>query len=208
MRARPTRRIWRDEAEGDDHIILCVRCYENHYVVCDDCGRVVHQDDSQYDEGSDRTYCPYCASKHENNAIMSYNYKPEPIFYGSGNLFMGVELEIDRGGEFDENAKELLVIGNSPNQRIYCKHDGSLNEGFEIVSHPMTLDYHKDEMNWPQIFEKALGMGKKYSNYRWDDDEPDYWELPATSIEDCYSLPNIKTSHVHYLANEVKLTLT
>ena len=31
---------------------------------------------------------------------------------------------------------------------------------------------------------------------------------PATSIEDCYSLPNIKTSHVHYLANEVKLTLS
>lgn len=158
-----TSRIWRDEAEGDDHIILCVRCYENHYVVCDDCGRVVHQDDSQYDEGSDRTYCHYCYSKHENNAIMSYNYKPEPIFYGSGNLFMGVELEIDRGGEFDENAKELLAIGNSSNQRIYCKHDGSLNEGFEIVSHPMTLDYHKDEMNWPQIFEKALAMG--YSSH-------------------------------------------
>ena len=30
---------------------------------------------------------------------------------------------------------------------------------------------------------------------------------PATSIESCYSLANIKTSHAHYMANEVKLTL-
>lgn len=32
--------------------------------------------------------------------------------------------------------------------------------------------------------------------------------LPATLIEDCYSLKNIKTSHAHYVANEVKMTLS
>ena len=31
---------------------------------------------------------------------------------------------------------------------------------------------------------------------------------PATMVEDCYSLKNIKTSHAHYQANEVKLTLS
>ena len=31
---------------------------------------------------------------------------------------------------------------------------------------------------------------------------------PVTLIEDCYSLRNIKTSHAHYVANEVKLTLS
>ena len=31
---------------------------------------------------------------------------------------------------------------------------------------------------------------------------------PATVIEDCYSLRNIKTNHAHYVANEVKLTLS
>ncbi|MBR4845437.1 MAG: glycoside hydrolase family 97 N-terminal domain-containing protein, partial [Bacteroidaceae bacterium] len=30
----------------------------------------------------------------------------------------------------------------------------------------------------------------------------------ATMIEECYSLKNIKTSHAHYQANEVKLTLS
>ena len=31
---------------------------------------------------------------------------------------------------------------------------------------------------------------------------------PATVIEDCYSLRNIKTNHAHYVANEVKLTFS
>lgn len=152
------RRIWRDESEGDDRTILCVRCYENNYTVCEDCGRLIPNDEACYDEDSDYSYCTYCYSKRQNKAIMSYNFKPEPIFYGSGNFYMGVELEIDRGGECHENAKELLTLANGSGSRIYCKHDGSLNEGFEIVSHPMTLNYHKNEMNWEEVFEKALDM--------------------------------------------------
>ncbi|MBR4846219.1 MAG: glycoside hydrolase family 97 protein, partial [Bacteroidaceae bacterium] len=31
---------------------------------------------------------------------------------------------------------------------------------------------------------------------------------PVTTIEDCYSLKNTKTSHAHYQANEIKLTLS
>ena len=44
---------------------------------------------------------------------------------------------------------------------MYCKHDGSIEYGFEMVSHPMTLDYHRNEMPWKKIFEKAVSM-----NYR------------------------------------------
>ena len=50
----------------------------------------------------------------------------EPIFYGSGNLFMGVELEIDNGGESCEAAREFLDIANIRNKHIYCKRDGSI----------------------------------------------------------------------------------
>ena len=41
---------------------------------------------------------------------------------------------------------------------MYIKHDGSIDEGFEIVTHPMSLDYHKNNMPWERIFEKALAM--------------------------------------------------
>ena len=53
---------------------------------------------------------------------------------------------------------------NSGNEMIYIKHDGSINEGFEIVSHPMTLDYHENHMNWLEVFEKAIEMGYRSHN--------------------------------------------
>ena len=71
---------------------------------------------------------------------------------------MGVELEVDIGGEYDDNASVLLNIANESEERIYCKHDSSINDGFEIVSHPMSLDYHMNEMNWSEVFAKAIAM--------------------------------------------------
>ena len=41
----------------------------------------------------------------------------------------------------------------------YCKHDGSLDEGFEIVTHPMTLDFHLHRMPWERIVEEAKRLG-------------------------------------------------
>ena len=72
---------------------------------------------------------------------------------------MGVELEIDEGGECDSNAEILLDTANAKETHIYCKHDGSIDSGFEIVSHPMTLDYHTNCMPWQELFRKALSMG-------------------------------------------------
>jgi hypothetical protein len=152
-------RIWRDEVEGDDYITLCVRCWDNHYTTCEECGRVIHYDNAHYDDDEDLPYCERCYAKLKSRCIHQYNYKPEPIFYGSGSLFMGVELEIDGGGENHENAQSLLDIANIGGHcRVYCKHDGSIHQGFEIVSNPMTLDYHLYDMNWQEIMEEALAM--------------------------------------------------
>ncbi len=73
-------------------------------------------------------------------------------------------MEIDKGGEYDENARYLLDIANRSDERIYCKHDGSINNGFEIVSHPMSLDYHIHDMNWPDILDKAVNMNYRSHN--------------------------------------------
>ncbi len=153
------RRIWRDYAEGDSNYTLCSRCYDYSYTTCEDCGRLIHNDDALYEDGEDYPYCRDCFERLNHNAIKNYSYKPEPIFYGSGNLFYGVELEIDKGGEEDCNAQKLLDIANKNDERIYCKHDGSIHNGFEIVSHPMSLDYHTNNMNWNTIFEKAVALG-------------------------------------------------
>ena len=156
-------RIWRENAQGDSNTVLCQHCYEYSYCSCEECGRLIHTEDAYYYDDDDYPYCSECFEKLKNKSIKNYGYKPEPIFYGSGNLFMGVELEIDKGGESCEAAREFLDIANIRNKHIYCKRDGSIFNGFEIVSHPMTLDYHVNSMNWRDIFAKALKMG--YCSY-------------------------------------------
>lgn len=157
-------RIWRYNAEGDSNCTLCTHCYEYSYTACEDCGRLIHNEDAYYEDGDDYPYCRECFEKLNGDSIKNYSYKPEPIFYGSGNLFYGVELEIDNGGETNSNAQKLIDIANRQDETIYCKHDGSINDGFEIVSHPMSLNYHVNTMNWIDIFKKAVKMGYRSHN--------------------------------------------
>ncbi len=148
-----------DDAEGNENTVLCERCYNEYYTHCERCGRLISYDDACYFDGSDEPYCNGCYDVLNNAPIHDYGYKPEPIFYGDGSLYMGVELEIDEGGECDSNAEMLLDAANANEPHIYCKHDGSIDSGFEIVSHPMTLDYHTNCMPWQELFRKALSMG-------------------------------------------------
>lgn len=157
-------RIWRDNAEGNGVYTLCSDCYDNCYTTCEDCGRLIHNDDAYYEDGGDYPYCRECYEKLNDHTIKNYSYKPEPVFYGSGDIFYGIELEIDKGGEDSSNAQKLLDIANETDERIYCKHDGSISEGFEMVSHPMSLDYHTNNMNWHEIFEKAIELEYRSHN--------------------------------------------
>lgn len=158
-------RIWRDSAEGDTHLTICHHCYEYEYVNCEDCGKLVHKDYAYYEnDDSDYPYCQDCWNRMNNRAIKNYSYKPDPIFYGLGNLFYGVELEIDKGGAYGDNAEELMCIANSEGERIYCKYDGSIPDGFEIVSHPMTLEFHTTHMNWEDLLYRAIELSYRSHN--------------------------------------------
>ena len=142
-------RIFADDSEGDDETPLCGSCFERYYNRCDACGRLILQEDEYFDEDSDRTLCYHCMKQ---GAILNYSYKPDPIFYGTdSNLYLGVELEIDDGDGSHEDAKEILRIANAAGSHIYIKHDGSLDSGFEIVTHPMTLQYHMEVLPWKEF---------------------------------------------------------
>lgn len=93
--------------------------------------------------------------------IHNYSYKPEPeIGYKNDresreHLTFGVELEREPrndGGNVRMDAYELSDrIDEIPGGRTYCKSDGSLSNGVEIVSHPGTLAHHMYVMHWRQI---------------------------------------------------------
>ena len=93
--------IWRADAHGNNITRLCSNCYDNCYTHCEQCGTLIHNDSAFYFDDSDYPYCNDCYNDLNDRPIKEYHYKPEPIFHGSGNLFMGVELEIDDGGEYN-----------------------------------------------------------------------------------------------------------
>lgn len=59
-------------------------------------------DDAHYqDRETETPYCNDCfrslCRTHRLYTIQDYYYKPEPLFFGEGPRFFGVELEIDEG---------------------------------------------------------------------------------------------------------------
>lgn len=105
----------------------------------------------------------YEPRKHE---INSYDHRPSVKFVKDDNdalpLYLGVELEVDTFTEYDNDNDEyngpfdysehqfhadMVLQKISPNGYVYAKSDGSLNSGFEIVSHPITLENHY-KMRW------------------------------------------------------------
>ena len=151
--------IWTSESYGDDYTTLCSHCYHNHYTRCSCCDALLHEDDAYHLDGYD--YCSDCYHDEvdRNRSIHDYGYKPEPIFYGNSKRYFGVELEIDGAGKDSENADELLVIANREQEHIYIKGDGSLDDGMELVTHPMTMEYHMNDMCWEGIMHKAISLG-------------------------------------------------
>jgi len=150
--------IWTDNSFGDEYTTLCHHCYENHYTRCSCCDALLHEDDAYHLDGYD--YCSDCYHDEvdRNRSIHDYGYKPEPLFYGDSSRYFGVELEIDGAGKDSDNADELLAVANRDEEHIYIKGDGSLDDGMEIVTHPMSLEYHK-QFCWEEIMRKAISLG-------------------------------------------------
>lgn len=144
------------DAHVDEDTAVCDWCFNDHWAVCEDCG-VLFNVQSEGGSVNDSYYCGDCIDDHR-EIIHEYYYKPYPEFYGLGRLFLGVELEIDGGGEADKNAEQLECITGD---EMYYKHDSSLDDGFECVTHPMTLSYHRYQFPWEDLCKKAVSLGYK-----------------------------------------------
>lgn len=156
-------RIWSDDNAGSRDEPLCQDCYDDNYTSCCRCGRQLREDQAYYessDEYDERPYCSQCyAALDKDQSIHHYYYKPKAVFHGEGPRFFGVELEIDGAGERASHALALLNIANRNGDCAYIKHDGSLDDGLEIVTHPMSLEYHLREMPWEALCRKAVSLG-------------------------------------------------
>ncbi len=123
---------WRGE-------IYCDTCINNNVYTCSDC-------DTQLWDGDDHD----CYDEdYTDGVIHDYSHKPRPYFFGkkpSERIYMGFELEVEvYGGDRYEHAEK---VQNSLGERVYLKHDGSLECGFEIVTHPHSLESYRKEFSW------------------------------------------------------------
>ena len=141
--------------------ILCPICAA--HTVCGRCGEVFRRADTTWSDYSCAYVCDHCAEEdadaleeereaEEEEIRVIHPYHPDvPLVFRDTpdspiehKLYMGVELEIDGGGEDHENAREILAcFGND----AHAEHDGSLCEGFEIVTQPFTLEYFQRELS-------------------------------------------------------------
>lgn len=113
---------------------VCLGCYENYQRACEDC-------EAEY-WGSHDCYCEDEQDEHVHN----YSYKPRPFFFGQGDYYLGIELEVECNGNNRNEGAEY--IKDALGGRVYLKEDGSLNDGFEIVSHPHTLQEFSTNFDW------------------------------------------------------------
>jgi len=151
----------RDNA-GTGDLPLCLTCLEDRYTACARCGTLIPNHQACYlpsgvDE--DEPYCPDCYLTVAGQKPIHDYYRPSPCFWGDGPFYFGVELEIDEAGEDSDTARRLLAIANQGQPQLYCKHDGSLDDGFELVTHPMSLSYHRTEMPWEALLRETVRMG-------------------------------------------------
>lgn len=114
---------------NDTDETMCEYCASNNYMWCDDHN--AYYDDECYECGCD-----------PRSNIHDYSYKPDPEFIGTDkhNLYFGIEVETEVWGDLGEAAR---AIGMETS--FYLKNDSSIGantkrKGFEVVSHPHTLD--------------------------------------------------------------------
>ena len=153
---------------------LCHTCFDPEgYEQCDQCQLLEHEDCFLFYEFLGERVCRVCQgniqecrncgsevwidSDHdcseEYATIKSWDFRPAGgfTFHGTdpNNLFMGFELEVEGGdaGSFYNMASHVDSV-LSKNQRGFLKNDGSLDDGFEIVTQPHTLAAYTEQFPW------------------------------------------------------------
>ena len=149
----------------DQSEMWCESCMESHANYCDDCNEY-HTGSSYYTQDTNNSYCENCVGNlsfcedcdeyyangcddHDGDnarVIHDYSYRPDPIFHSTkedDRLFFGLEIEVEASRNRSDSAEYASRLEQL--SLAYLKSDGSLNCGFEIVTHPMTHDFYKNE---------------------------------------------------------------
>ena len=168
---------------------ICRSCIDNNYVwsnyydeyvyadssreALDHNGRrvTIHEDDDNFYYDDDRDEWVHTDFDPGSQIIGSYhsskgNQRPQVSDWTKmKKRYLGVELEVEcRDVGRGEKAQQLHEIINNEvfASKVFFENDGSLNNGFEIISQPMGLDRHREVWQW--LNDKSAVKGLRSHN--------------------------------------------
>ena len=152
---------WLDDqvtVNGDE---ICQDCFSRDYITCGGCGDVHHR------HQINGSRCNHC------RPISSYGRTQATEFHGgtstnfdSGRVYYGVELEVECGSMSHDEQQDIASQMKKVEKTLEFKTDGSLSNGFEIVSQPATMAYHEGSLGWQEILRIARSNGLNSHNTR------------------------------------------
>jgi hypothetical protein len=147
----------------------CDSCYEDNCYYCDDCN-----DSFTYDNRCDcntddeeRSSGRCCQGIQRGRFVHDYNCKPTPIFKGTSKhkMYLGFELEVEFKSDTADVAQHTAIALDGI---AYLKHDGSISNGFEIVTHPHTHQTYRE--NSTMLWDTIETLRSQYGGRSWDTD--------------------------------------
>jgi hypothetical protein len=103
---------------------ICDDCIQHYYTYCDNC--------DEYERSDNNQRC-------NRGIIKPWDYKPDFVMHGSGTTQFGIELECEATTRAVPEVASTFDA-RTDSDDVYLKHDGSLDNGFEIVTHPRDLE--------------------------------------------------------------------
>ena len=141
----------------DDY--YCQDCLDNqidrgNIDTCGDCGDYFYTENMHWSDYDECYYCYNC--RDDDELIRSYHDNPSLVMFPPTNEpHFGIELEVDNGDSPNDLASSLRDILTN---HAYFMHDGSLDNGVEIIAQPHTLDeFYK--LPWDKILTVCKDKG-------------------------------------------------
>jgi len=145
---------------SNDGDCYCENCYHNTFTTCENCGYEIAYDYANYYNNC--YYCDDCYNDldtYDDYIIKSYHNRDIPITFKyldnelvngltkDDLIYYGFELEIENKECKDNNEMANEIRNKYRYLELVFEYDGSLNNGFEIISQPMTMAYIKEHKN-------------------------------------------------------------
>lgn len=154
-------------SNGDIEDITAPKTFWENCSYCDCCDSYIENDDDYWGD----SMCIYCHDERYSSIIEDYSssHHHAPIFFGEYKKeFAGLGFELEVDGDYElqrrngETAEGLCSYCGLEEDEMRYAYDGSLNNGFEIISQPHTIKDFWDKMDkWRKMLSYLSGKGYK-----------------------------------------------